>query len=385
VTKEVHNLLVGYNLTRTDGGLFALAGVEAVVAPDHTEETLLWAAKAVCALRGLCGQHLVDKDLRTPAAARRAIAFLSVLPALIYKRDRGNDLSELLFTTDLNVWSLQLHAAGDHVGSWLFDTLAEVLSFSAFTSKASDALRAFRVPLAAALETALLDACPEQRQLVAEHWPQQRRAWLFGVIEVPLSAPQADAISELVQTALHGLRWQQTRRKETNPELQKLAGKVSTKAAEVVNFLQELAEDAAKSLSSSRDADDPTEYLLRSARLELRALELQYRAGQCGNADVSVQCTEVCKLLEPIASRGSSLFTLIDESREEDPSSDELVACPLDLHVACRAVEALCRRADLELSAIAAKLGGRGEVAAMWTAAAEACALALIPDDETYN
>jgi hypothetical protein len=184
---------------------------------------------------------------------------------------------------------------------------------------------------------------------------------------VALAAPQADAVSEIVQAALCGLRWQQTHDKETNPELQMIAGKIRIKVSEVMNFQQLLAEMALEPADADGEDSDPTACLLRATKLLQRALELQYQAVQCGNADVSAQCTEVGYLLLPITSPGSTLFTFTDRRRGD----------PYNVNDARRAVGALCRRGELELCAITAKLAGRSDSATIWEAAAAAAARAV--------
>jgi hypothetical protein len=182
-----------------------------------------------------------------------------------------------------------------------------------------------------------------------------------------------DATTEIVQVALRGLRWQQTRCQETTLELQKLAEEVSTKAAEVVTLLQELEEAAWMRLSGSEIGENNViKCRMQASKVQLRALELQYQAAQCGDSDVSAQCTEVCNFLLPITNRGLSLLTCRDQRNDW-----------YDVRAGMNAVEALCKRGELRLNAIAATLSGNEGIAELWLAAAEACRRAVIENEDS--
>jgi hypothetical protein len=359
----VHRLLSGYNLIQARGGGFDVVSAEALATPN-VEETLLWAAQMVGYLHSLRGQQYFMPD-----SARSAFGCLSALPALLYKANRARDVSQLRFAADLSLWSLQLRGAGDHLGSWVLDALISTYPTQSFPDNASDAVRAFRVQLSAALENALLDECPGKRLRVADQWPPQRRAWLSGATELVLPAAQAAAVSEIVQTALHGLHWQRISCKEKSPEMQNHAVKISKKALEVVIYQQMWTEAVVESTDTE---ENPTEFLLRATKLLQRALELQYQAIQSGKLQVSAQCTQLCDFLKPIHSRGLKLFARQDNSREDEP---------VDVEKARQAVEAMCWRGELELRAIAAELGGRSKVAAKWAVAARECAHAVFSGD----
>jgi hypothetical protein len=286
-----------------------------------------------------------------------------------------------MFVADLSIWSLQRHDAGDLLSSWVLDTLANSYPTGSLTSKASDALQAFRVQLTVALETALLEVCPELQLELGEHWPQQKRKWWGKVADeappVQGGLQVAETIHEIVQSALHGMRWQQARSTETVPELQKIAEQISARAAEVARYQQDQAEAALGAERTvkpgmRRYASDITALLLRATKLVMRALDLQHQGGQHAKTDVSAQCTQVCEFLLPITSRGDALFTSVDEERDE----------PLLVATAIRVIKALCRRGDLELCAIAAVLGGRSDIAAKWQAAATACADGVSSDED---
>jgi hypothetical protein len=292
------------------------------------------------------------------------------LPLLLYQPDVLNKVSLLMFAADLNVWSLQLHAAGDLLSSWVLDTLANAYPTSFLTKKVGDALRAFRLQLAVALEAALLGVCPALQQELGARWPPYRRQWKSEVAEV---GPQAsDAIDEIVQTLLHGAHWQEIRSNEATSELQEIAAEVVTNNGKVAKYQQALAEESlgTESAAQSDDYEDfnETAWRLRAGKLVVRALELQYQACKSDNFDARQDSWEVSEILLPITSREDPLFALRDESREES----------LDMEAALMVVETLCKRGDMQLCAVAAQLGGKSDIANMWLAAADACAEAVM-------
>lgn len=109
---------------------------------------------------------------------------------------------------------------------------------------------------------------------------------------------------------------------------------------------------------------------LRATKLMVRALELKYQASKRGDFDARRQCEQVLGLLFAITRRGQRLFAISNESSGYT-GVDESVQ---------NAVEVICTRCEMQLSAIAAELGGRYDVAAKWLAAAKVCAGAMSRD-----
>jgi hypothetical protein len=359
----VYQLLCGLNSARARSCPLAFLGGETIVTPPYIDEVLLWAAMTVTTLYA----HKREQD--APAAAERAAACLHALPALLYKPDRIGDVTQLMFVADLSIWSLQLHDAGDLLGSWALDTLAnaypEIVPPNQFfaTAPPRGVVGVFRLQLTAALEAALLDVCPHLQRELGERWPQHRRQWLGGdsniVPAVQPGTQASDAIDELVQTVLNGARWQETCIAESDPELQMIAAEVVVKTAEVTQYRLKSAELALRTGPWSQH----TEWLLRAAKLVMRALELQHQALQAGYTVVSAQYRQVCEFLLPITSRGEKLFDLIYHRKY-----------PFHVPSALCTMAALCRRGDMQLCAVSAQLGGRSDIAAIWLAAAKAFA-----------
>jgi hypothetical protein len=377
-TGSVHHLLSGYNLICARSCQFSFAGADTVVTPAGTDEVLLWAAKIVRTIHSLSKQRSQDNDGEDGSSQAERIVFcLDALCWLLYKPGRLGDVTQLMFVADISIWSLQLHDAGDLLGSWALDAVANAYPTSSLAGEPpSSALRAFRVQLTATLETALLSACPALQQELSVRWPQQRRVWRSAVTEVVPSASQ-EATDAILQTALQGLRWQQTRRGETDSDLQRIAEQISARAAEVARFQQDLVEAPLATEPTAKpgvrsNASDVTAWLLRATKLVMLALELQFEAGKSGQASISTQCTQVCNLLLPITSRGELLFSSKDESRRE----------PLHHQSVQGAVDAICKRCEMHISAIAAELRGRSDIAGLWLTAAKVCARAVSSDEE---